>query len=274
MAGTNGKGSTCAYIEHLLLTCRREYARPTAIGMYTSPHLVSVCERIKINGAPISQVEFAKYLFEVYERLAAAQQPMPGYFRFLTLLAFYVFIKKGVNAAVVETGVGGEYDTTNIVQNPVISVITSISKDHQIVLGCTLEQIAWHKGGIIKSNGTALTVDQKPEVLQTLKDRALEKGVKLRCIGLDTRLAGFSLPKEQIQNCSVALAATEAFLAKQLCLPALPPSMIQGMELVKWPGRFHIVKDHNIDWCLDGAHNEAGLKAASSWFTGLVQSDR
>ena len=138
---------------------------PTKVGLYTSPHLLSVRERIRINSKPISEELFTRYFFEVWDKLETAAQAReadkrikPVYFRFMTLLAFHTFVREQVDVAVLEVGVGGEFDSTNIVTTPAVTGITSLGIDHVGVLGGTIEEIAWHKGGIPKDGSPAYTV--------------------------------------------------------------------------------------------------------------------
>lgn len=172
IAGTKGKGSTCAIIERILSQYRIS-GRPLKTGLYSSPHLMEVRERIRINGEPISKDLFAKYFFEIWDRLeeskglgeasrkdGIAQQlgadktgpawDKPGYFRYLTLMAFHVFLREEVDVGIFEVGVGGRYDSTNVLENPLVTGITSLGYDHQGILGKTLAEIAWHKAGIFK----------------------------------------------------------------------------------------------------------------------------
>uniref|UniRef100_A0A915P8H4 tetrahydrofolate synthase n=1 Tax=Meloidogyne floridensis TaxID=298350 RepID=A0A915P8H4_9BILA len=163
IAGTKGKGSTCAFLESIL----RQLGYKT--GFYSSPHLIHVRERIQINGHPISEELFAKYFFHVFNNLKDSlqnQEKMPGYFKFLTIMAFYIFYVEKVDVAIVEVGIGGENDCTNIIQNPIVCGITTLDLDHTSILGSTIPEIAWHKAGIAKSNCTLLTVEQPPEAIE------------------------------------------------------------------------------------------------------------
>jgi len=147
VAGTKGKGSTCAFSESILRNCGLK------TGLFTSPHLVSVRERIKINGIPISQELFSNYFWECWNKLEqtkTTQFPnMPAYFRFLTLMAFKIFIAEKVDVTVMEVGIGGRTDATNV-EGSVVCGITSLGYDHQEVLGNTLTEIAYEKSGIFK----------------------------------------------------------------------------------------------------------------------------
>jgi folylpolyglutamate synthase len=147
IAGTKGKGSTSAFCEIMLRS------RGLKTGLFTSPHLLEVRERIRINGRPIGKEVFGTSFFECWERLSTHRKEratMPAYFRFLTLMAFHIFIEEKVDVAIIEVGIGGHYDSTNIIPTPYACGISSIGHDHLDILGNTLAQIAWHKAGIFK----------------------------------------------------------------------------------------------------------------------------
>ncbi|NWV26928.1 FOLC protein, partial [Origma solitaria] len=147
----------------------------------SSPHLVQVRERIRINGQPISKDLFNKYFWLVYNRLEETKDPehtsMPAYFRFLTIMAFHVFLQEKVDLAVVEVGIGGTYDCTNIIRAPVVCGVSSLGIDHTSILGDTMEKIAWQKGGIFKPGVPAFTVAQPEQPLEVLRERAQERKV-------------------------------------------------------------------------------------------------
>ncbi|XP_035684942.1 folylpolyglutamate synthase, mitochondrial-like isoform X1 [Branchiostoma floridae] len=172
VSGTKGKGSVCAMCESIL----RSHGYKT--GFYSSPHLVQVRERIRINGKPISRDNFSKYFWSCYNRLAQTKDAhdgiMPAYFRFLTLMAFHVFIEEKVDVAVIEVGIGGAYDCTNVVRSPVVCGITSLGLDHQPLLGNTIDKIAWHKAGIIKTGIPAFTVEQPEGAIEVIANQAKE----------------------------------------------------------------------------------------------------
>ncbi|XP_063965971.1 folylpolyglutamate synthase, mitochondrial-like isoform X1 [Lytechinus pictus] len=180
VAGTKGKGSVCAFTESILR------ASGFKTGFYSSPHLVEVRERIRINGQPLPKEDFAKHFFTVYSRLEASKDDyngkMPPYFRFLTLMAFHTFLEEKVDVAIMEVGIGGEYDCTNIIRKPVVVGITSLGMDHIGVLGNTIDKIAWHKAGIIKSGRPAFTVPQPEKSIQVIKDRAREKQASVHVV--------------------------------------------------------------------------------------------
>ncbi|KJZ77347.1 Folylpolyglutamate synthase [Hirsutella minnesotensis 3608] len=160
VAGTKGKGSTCAFVDSILGRYRRSLGVPRRSGLFISPHLVAVRERIRIDSAPLSEELFARYFFDVWDRLGASATAghdddgvppgtRPLYGRFLTLVSWHAFLQEGVDAAVYETGIGGEYDATNLVERPAAAGITTLGIDHVHVLGDTVAQIAWHKAGIV-----------------------------------------------------------------------------------------------------------------------------
>jgi folylpolyglutamate synthase len=172
VSGTKGKGSVCAITESIL----RCHGFKT--GLYVSPHLLEVRERIRINGRPLSRKMFVSYFEEVYSKLHHTrhlyEDAMPSYFRFLTVMAFYVFLQSKVDVAVVEVGIGGTHDSTNIIEHPVVCGVTSLGYDHTDILGPTLADIAWHKGGICKEKCPVLTLNQSPEAMSALFHRARE----------------------------------------------------------------------------------------------------
>ena len=175
IAGTKGKGSTCA------MTAAMLQASGYKVGLYTSPHLVDIRERIVINGEMIPQADFAR-LVKLVEPLIAKIKPTPSYFDVLTAIAFKYFAEQGVEIAVVETGLGGRLDSTNVLK-PEVTAITSISKDHMAQLGGTLAKIAEEKGGIYKAGIPALTVQQDPEVERVLKAAADKVGAPFDIAG-------------------------------------------------------------------------------------------
>lgn len=174
VAGSKGKGSVCTYTDAIL----REHNVVT--GLFTSPHLMSVTERIKISGDSISQHMFTNYFFEVFDALQRKKEndnDLPSYFKFLQIMAFYIFVKENIDVAIVEVGIGGEYDSTNILQHTEIAAITALHLEHTQLLGETLEQIAWQKAGIIKASSDVFTFEQPDICMQTIKDRFAEKKV-------------------------------------------------------------------------------------------------
>ena len=279
VAGTKGKGSTCAFTESFLRVHGKWSGFPRRTGLYTSPHLISPEERIRINFKPISKELFAKYFFEVYDGLwqRFSQEELknaPRYLQLFALVSFHTFIREQVDAAIYETHHGGEYDATNVIQKPVVTTITTLGMDHVAQLGPSLENIAWHKAGIFKSGASAFSTVQEPAAARVLEDRAAEKRVSLKFIEADPVLPANVLQlKTEVQrvNCSLALATANAFLqqkAPEEQQILTPCDIVQGIEQFCWPGRFHLIIDENRQWFLDGAHNEMSIARAAYWFAG------
>lgn len=260
------------------------------IGLYTSPHLRFVRERIQINNVPISEEIFAKYFFEVWDRLEDAAQraglptdtsAKPAYFRFLTLMAFHTYLCEGVDTAIIECGIGGEYDSTNVIQAPTVTGITSLGIDHTAMLGDTIEEIAWHKAGIMKTGALSFTAPQPQGALDVLRNRAAERSVPLEVIephlGIDNVPLGLAADFQKI-NASLAIAIASAHLRSLGSLAIktspLPPPFLRGLAQVRWPGRCEIRREGNIAWHLDGGHTLESIEVAGRWLASLISSDK
>lgn len=282
VAGTKGKGSTCAFTESFLRAHGRRTGFPRKTGLYTSPHLIVPEERIRINSVPLSRDLLAKYFFEVYDRLPqlaeeydVSRGPVergPRYLQLWALFAFHVFVREGVEAAIFETHNGGEYDATTVVTKPVVTAITTLGMDHIDMLGPTIENIAWHKSGIYKSGSVALSTTQQAAPAKVLEERAAAKGEVVNFIGDDERLPPDALnlkPSVQRKNASLALAAAQTWLTK--CAPSNTADLTTedirtGVEQWQWAGRFQIIEDGKWTWFLDGAHNDMSMAIAAQWF--------
>ncbi|TRM67656.1 Mur ligase [Schizophyllum amplum] len=290
ITGTKGKGSTSAFTNSIL----REAAPQWKVGLYTSPHLVAVRERIRVNGQPLSEEDFTKYFFEVWdaletnaERKLPSTTVLPGYFRFVTLMAYHAFLQMKVDATILEVGVGGMYDSTNIVPKPVVTGVTALGIDHVAVLGNTLRDIAWQKGGIYKEGVPALTVNQPPDGMEVLEQRAQELKASSFTV-IPPLLPGLSSVKlglagsHQLQNASLATHLAHELLAAKGIIPReselLSPPVVRGLQNARWPGRCQTVKDpkHPVTWYLDGAHTLESLDCCMQWYaspgTGLTSA--
>lgn len=294
VAGTKGKGSTSAFISSILAqylpSTAETHTPPTKIGLYTSPHLRFVRERIQIDNEPISEERFAKYFFEVWDRLEAAAKTAntpsdaptkPVYFRYLTLMALHAYLEEGVDTAVIECGIGGEYDSTNILTKPTVTAVTSLGIDHTAMLGSTLAEIAWHKAGIFKPGSVAFSAPQNEEAITVLQERAAEKGTMLHVIGVHPSLANDEVKlglsaSFQKTNASVAIAVAAAHLralghtsipdpTASPCIP-LPPEFVRGLEQVRWPGRCEVRREKNVAWHIDGGHTLESIEVTGRWF--------
>jgi dihydrofolate synthase / folylpolyglutamate synthase len=269
IAGTNGKGSTAAMLHRIL--SQSGYR----VALYTSPHLVSFTERIRIGAKEIAPNEVVALAQEIWDRTAAANVLLT-FFEFVTVMAFIYFARRKIDVAVVEVGLGGRLDATNLVR-PVVSLISTISKDHEAYLGSDLLSIAREKGGIIKQGIPAVCGALPTNVAALLKDIAGERnapsyflgrdftfslknedlfdyrGLKWRLSDLDVALRG----KHQKRNAALALAGLEIAAHD---FPVNESALREGLRTVRWPGRFEIVRDH-LTIVLDGAHNGEGVRA-------------
>jgi len=297
IAGTNGKGSTAATLSSILRVAGYKTA------LYSSPHLVRINERVRVNGEAISDVEFGS-MHERVERIAqellhTGRLPWhPSFFEMLTAMAFEYFASVGVEIAVLEVGMGGRLDATNVVE-PVISVIADIALDHQKYLGNTIPEIAGEKAGIIRTNGVVVTLPQHPQANDVIGHAILEKNARgvsavqyvppvspgaaaylagrvvpvpgrnrypLSVMGeeidVDSPLAG----RHQLRNVALAIAAAEELA--QFGFRVTPKQIEQGIRETRWPGRFQVLPPsaatHQRKMVLDVAHNPAGAWALRS----------
>ncbi|CCC68243.1 hypothetical protein NCAS_0B01590 [Naumovozyma castellii] len=291
ITGTKGKGSTAAFTSSILNQYKEKLPK---VGLYTSPHLKSVRERIRINGAPISEDKFTKYFFEVWDRLENSSSPLdkfphmvdgskPGYFKYLTLLSFHTFMQEGCKACVYEVGVGGEFDSTNIIEKPVTCGVTLLGIDHTFMLGNTIEEIAWNKGGIFKKDSPAYTVtNQIPVGLKVLQERAVERQTTLREVPLLDSVVNTTLGiagNFQKNNASLAVVLASELLAQLKIIDSrinvdspLPNKFIEGLEKTCWEGRCQTLKSGRNTWYIDGAHTEDSIIASSGWFRDVASS--
>jgi dihydrofolate synthase/folylpolyglutamate synthase len=299
IAGTNGKGSTAATLASIV----QEAGYRT--GLYTSPHLLRVNERMQINGEPISDAEFAV----IYERVDVVARDLvahgelpwhPSFFEMLTAMAFEYFASAGVELAVLEVGMGGRLDATNIV-DPCISVITDIDFDHQKFLGNTLPEIAREKAGILRPKGTVVLLPQHPLVNDTLGKAIMERDSRavsavkhmpsmtpdadyslaathtgqnhfpLAVMGQEINVE-FPLPgRHQLRNLALAITAAEEL---NRCGFRISPSNVErGIRMTRWPARFQVIpaEDGLPEVVLDVAHNPAGAWALRSALSAFYE---
>lgn len=202
----------------------------------------------------------------------------PNYFRFLTLMSFHVFLREQVDTAIYEVGIGGAWDSTNIIEEPAVTGITSLGIDHVAVLGDTIEQIAWHKSGIFKKNCPAFSVEQVKAAAEVLEQRAIERHAPLRSVGIHPAIRQINIVPDadyQRQNASLALALANTVLQKLGQNPftfsdGVPSVVKNGLEQAVWRGRCEVKVHNNVTWFLDGAHTAESLKVAGRWFAGEI----
>ncbi len=273
VAGTNGKGSTSKVLSSILK------AAGYAVGLYTSPHLVKINERIQVDGSDIRDQDLFNYSMQLKQASEKLKVEL-SQFETLTLISFLVFRDRQVDFAVIETGLGGRLDATNIISKPDISIITNVGLDHQDILGESIEDIAKEKSGIIKE-GSTLIIGELPEkarniilqkanlcsqVFEFKKDFNAERlfyangrqGISFNSssdsIDLNTSLLG----KHQLNNVSLAVIAA-------LALNIDKQKIQEGVEKAVWPGRLELIKLADVHILTDAAHNVPGVQAAVSF---------
>jgi dihydrofolate synthase/folylpolyglutamate synthase len=307
VAGTNGKGSTAATLASIL------QASGLKTGLYTSPHLVRINERIRLNGKPIADDDFAM-LHDVVDRTAErlvgeGDLPWhPSFFETLTAMGFEYFARSRPDIVVLEVGMGGRLDATNVVE-PRLSIITDIALDHQKYLGETVGEIAREKAGIIRPGGIVVTLPQLPEANDVIGNTILDVGARaVNAVpyvppvspGSDTYISGqwsvtsgqwqrYPLEvmgtrilvesplvgRHQLRNLALAIAAAVE-LHDQGTVQITPETIAQGIRETHWPGRFQVVPaaGDNPEYVFDVAHNPAGAWALRSTLSAAYQNVR
>lgn len=252
IAGTNGKGSTAVMLDSM---CRAAGIRT---GLYTSPHLVSITERIQIAGKQISAEDFARHTTTVRDaaqRLLHSGQleALPTFFEHVTAIALLAFREAGIDLAILETGMGGRLDSTTAANASTVA-ITSIAMDHEQYLGSTIESIAGEKAAIIRPGVTAVIGKQDPRALAVLLQRCEETGVQPILAMPPSELIRMGLRgRHQLENAAIAIA-----VAKSLSISH--EAILSGLETASHPGRLELLSNEP-DILLDGAHNPAGAEA-------------
>jgi dihydrofolate synthase / folylpolyglutamate synthase len=251
VAGTNGKGSVCAMIDAIVRAAGHR------TGLFTSPHLVSFRERVRVNGEKISEEEVARGLSEIRVRIRD-WDPHPTFFEITTALALQHFQTMRCEILVLETGMGGRLDATNAVQSSV-SVITPIDFDHEKWLGHSIGEIAKEKAGIIKRRIPVVSAPQRPEAEVIIRQRAEECDAPLQFINDSWTKTKIALHGEhQKMNAAVAIAALQA-----AGVTTSDDAIARGLESVEWPARFQIWDERLV---IDGAHNPASARIlAQTW---------
>lgn len=303
IGGTNGKGSTLAMLSAVL----REAGY--RVGAYTSPHLISYRERFTINGEMIPTERFTVLLEEILAVVSEVQRETgenPTEFEVLTALAFLYFARERVDIALIEVGLGGDIDSTNVVKKPLLSIITNVSLEHTAYLGITLTEIARHKSGIIKEGCPVLTASREEEVLRILRERAADCHASLGEIYTETHWTkpkemeqgkaeqGKKLYKENAQGGQVFSVKTPCANYCELFIPLWGEHQIanavlairaaellqgqgwridedaihRGLAKAQWPGRLEVIGTNPLR-VIDGAHNPAGMAALAYWLEDI-----
>lgn len=290
IAGSNGKGSTAAFLASILRAAGHR------VGLYTSPHLLDFTERLRVDGRPATETEVLSLTAEVKAaadrtfgplRPPAAGGPGPGageartvyptFFEFTTAMAFLHFARAGVGAAVVEVGLGGRFDATNVLDPPV-AVITNIALEHQEYLGRSMAAIAGEKAGIVKPGGAVVTASEDPEALGVIEAACRQRGASLHRVQAEVAISGVAnglegqrftaatrgrdygelriplLGRHQVLNAATAILAAERFEGRGM--PVGREAIREGLASARWPGRLQVVEYAPL-LILDGAHNPA-----------------
>ena len=287
IAGTNGKGSVAAMVSSVLKEASFK------VGLYTSPHLVELAERIQLNGRKIPSGALADITGRV-KGLVESLCVKLTYFEFVTVVAFIYFAREKTDIVVLETGMGGRLDATNVIKTPLVSVITNIDFEHTEYLGKTLKSITGEKAGIIKKNSAVITGVAIAEALNVIVDACRKKNSRLFCLGRDistdtvkagsrfqefnyngifSNYRGLKLQlrgKHQVQNAALSVAAIEALRLKGVHIKE--KHIRRGIYKAKWPGRLELVRlkhsGREVRIILDGAHNSAGIFSLREFLLG------
>jgi dihydrofolate synthase/folylpolyglutamate synthase len=273
VTGTKGKGSVSAMMHSILLAAGHR------AGLYTSPHLHTYRERIKLGREPLDEAAFAhlvETLWPKVEELASRDSAdQVTHFEMLTAMAFACFNEAGCAYEVLEVGVGGRLDATNVIERPLVSILTSIGLDHTAVLGNTLAEIAWEKAGIVKPGRPVVSAPQRPEAMDVIRRVAGDRGARLteveQCYRFERIRSDLSgqhfriheprglfegwiplLGQHQLENAACVLSACRVLQEQGVHLP--DDAILQGLRSVEWPARLEVLRRDPL-FIIDGAHN-------------------
>lgn len=287
IGGTNGKGSTASYLSHALM------AGGYSVGLFTSPYIERFNERVQINGKDIPDEALGRITSMIKEKadiMVAEGYEHPTTFEIVTAIGFMYFMEEKVDYVVLEVGLGGRYDSTNIIKKPIASVLTTIDYDHIDVLGDTLEKIAYQKGGIIKKDSIAVSYPQEEEAMKVLKEIAEEmdtkfhlspiENIEIKSVSSSGAVFDFKYKNHQIENVNISMLGEYQVYNASLALTTLlvlrenglidisDDDILEGLKKTKWPGRLEVLSK-NPTFLIDGAHNVQGiaqLKKALEFF--------
>lgn len=263
IAGTNGKGSTAAMLESIL----RKAGYRT--GLYTSPHLVRLNERVQVNGKPIADRALVQIVSETRAEMEKSRIPLT-YFEFLTAAAFRHFASQGIEFGVIETGLGGRLDATNIIK-PAASVITNVEREHEALLGNSVEEIALEKAGIVKEGIPLITAEWKKPVLDVFRKKCREENARLSVVKNPYKGRLGLLGPFQRWNAAAALAVAREMQGQGIEISE--KAIEEGLASARWPGRFEVVR-RSPTVVLDCAHNPACCVVLRRAFTEAFPGKR
>ena len=283
VAGTNGKGSTCAMLASIL------QAAGYRTGLYTSPFVNRFNERIALNGVPISDEALAD-IFTRIRPVVDAMERQPSEFELITCAAMLYYAEQACDVVVLEVGMGGEFDSTNVIQTPLLTIITAMGFDHMKYLGNTMPEIASAKAGIIKPGGVTLIYGKNPEADRVFQDACARVGARLvvtdhsRIIDHAHTLRGHDLSfgpyahirlpligSHQVNNSAVVLTAVQELQTRGLAIS--DEAVYEGMASVRWPARMELLSEKPV-FLLDGGHNPHGFAAAARTIRELFRDQR
>lgn len=283
VAGTNGKGSTCAMLSHIL--CAQGYRT----GLFVSPYVDRFNERIQFNNRPISDEDLASIVTEI-EPVAESMEQMPTEFEVIAAAAFLYYVRKKCDYVVLEVGLGGELDATNIIKTPLLAIITAIDFDHTHILGNTIQEIAKAKAGIIKDGGTVLFYGQHPDALPVIEQACRERHASLHVCdrsslreeyfdlhGQSFSYRGYAnlnmrlLGQYQLNNAATVIDAVE--LLNKNGVQIDERAIRRGLLETTWPARFELLRE-NPPFFVDGGHNPHGVNGTVSTYLRLFGSKK
>lgn len=292
IAGTNGKGSVCSFINSVCLESGYH------VGMFTSPHLITMRERFVIDGEMVSEEAFLEAFFWLENAIEAyhkeVKEYQPTFFERLFFMSLYLFQKVGVDISIMETGLGGRLDTTNVIEKPSVCIITEIGLDHMAYLGDSIEQIAGEKAGIIKTGIPVVYMDKRRESSVIIEQVAKEKGAYCQKVSKNVykineiqkkyidfsvcsryygyvRLVMETVAVYQVENAAIAVNALEVLKEKEQLSLITQEAIQRGIQKMRWPGRMEEIFPQVF---IDGAHNEDGVEAfLESVKTGWQQEE-
>ncbi len=291
VAGTNGKGSVCAMLNQILIESGYR------VALFTSPHMMSYCERIQIQNTPIAIESFNKLKITIednFKEMVGNKEEMPTFFEYITAMAFLYFAQEEVDLAIIETGIGGRYDPSNVIKKPLVSVITSIGKDHTKMLGNTISQITREKAGIIKENSYTVLYDSPLSVYNKVKDICRAKNNHLlTCKDIEISQVSYQLTHttfkakhqaftynniylrllgdHQIANAKTVLMTLESLKSQGYHIPQ--EALYKGLKNTQWPGRMEIIQEKPMI-ILDGAHNPESAKAFAKALATIIKQTK